>query len=252
MTPANEEMKARFEAAKNEFYDSERLRDSIGVLSEKTVHAVVKRYLEPDMQKQEIKIGSYHADIFHNGEIVEIQTRNFGTLKEKLAAFLPEYPVTVVYPIPAVKWLRWVDKESGEISARHKSPKKGSPYEVFWELYKIKQFIKHPNFRLKLIFMEMDELRFLDGWSKNKKKGSNRCDRLPGKLVAEYDFTCPQDYLELIPYELPDEFTVKDFSVAAKIHAEIGSIVLTIFMQTGIVERTGKRGRSYLYRVVED
>ncbi|MCD8119273.1 MAG: hypothetical protein LUE29_07335 [Lachnospiraceae bacterium] len=251
MILATDEMQARFSAAKHEFYTEGRERDSIGVLSEKTVHAVVKRYLEPDGDLQEVKVGKFYADIFRADGIVEIQTRNFGKLREKLAAFLPEYPVTVVYPIAERKWVRWVDKESGALSERHKSPRRGTPYDVFYELYKIRPWITHGHFRLKLLMMEMEELRYLDGWSKNKKRGSTRMDRIPGELIAEYDFTRPEDYMELVPLELTEPFSVKEFSQAARVDASVGGQVIPLLKDLGIVERVGKDGKKYIYRVKE-
>ncbi len=75
------------------------------------------------MDKQQIPIGNYVANIFTGQEIIEIQSAGFGKLREKLEAFLPEYPVTIVDPIPLIKWLIWIDEETGALSTSHKSPK---------------------------------------------------------------------------------------------------------------------------------
>ncbi len=71
----------------------------------KTVHAVLKNYYEPDEDHQEIPIENYFIDIYRAGEIIEIQTRNFNIMREKLKTFLPLYTVTIVYPIPWEKRL---------------------------------------------------------------------------------------------------------------------------------------------------
>ena len=173
----DQEAERRFAQAKETILHNIRQRDSIGVLSEKTIHAVVKNYLEPDPARQERQIGSYVADIYDGHEIMEIQTRSFRSLRDKLRLFLELCPVTVVYPIPAEKWLYWVDRESGERSGGRKSPKRGKPYDVFYELYQIKPYVLHPNFRLKLLLLSLEEYRFLDGWSRDRKKGSSRMDR---------------------------------------------------------------------------
>ena len=86
----------------------------------------------------EIPIENFVADIFDGEAVIEIQTRSFQNMRRKLAAFLPLYPVTIVYPIPHVKWLHWMDEETGEISPGRKSPKKGNAYQAFIELYKIR------------------------------------------------------------------------------------------------------------------
>ncbi len=49
---------------------------------------------------QEIPVAGYIADIFTGEEIIEIQTGNFNKMRDKLNTFLPQYPVTIVYPVP--------------------------------------------------------------------------------------------------------------------------------------------------------
>ena len=84
--------KKAFEEAKRKIIGTDRQRLGIGTLSEKTVHAILKNYYEPDEDRQEIPIGNYVADIFAGGEIIEIQTRQFDKLRGKLSAFLPCTP----------------------------------------------------------------------------------------------------------------------------------------------------------------
>ena len=78
-----------FEAAKQKIIGVDRQRLGIGTLSEKTVHAILKNYYEPDEDHQEIPIENYVADIYTDGEIIEIQTAQFNRMREKLHAFLP-------------------------------------------------------------------------------------------------------------------------------------------------------------------
>lgn len=238
-----------FEAAKRKIIGVDRQRLGIGTLSEKTVHALLKQYIEPDEDHQEIPIENYVADIFRNDEIIEIQTRQFNRMRSKLTTFLPLYPVTIVYPIPREKQVIWIDVESGELSKPRKSPLKGTPYTVFPELYKIKTFLKDPNLRLRLILMDMEEYRELNGWSKDKKKGSSRYDRIPTQLVNEVEINCLEDYMQFVPYELEGEFTVKQFAKAAHIPAKLAGIVVNILYYIGTIDRTGKTGNSYLYQV---
>ena len=241
----------RFEQAKQKIIGIDRQRLGIGTLSEKTVHAILKNYYEPDEDRQEIPIENYVADIYSDGEIIEIQTRQFNKLRDKLKTFLSLYPVTVVYPIPREKWLIWVDEESGELSKKRKSPAKGNPYVAFIELYKIKMFLKDPNLRLRFVLIDMEEYRLLNGWSKDKKKGSTRYDRIPTQLVEEVEINCPEDYMQFVPYGLEDDFTTKDFAKAAHIPVSLAQTVLNILYYVGTVERVGKQGRAYLYRVIE-
>ncbi len=243
--------KQAFQAAKDKIIGVDRQRLGIGTLSEKTVHAIIKNYLQPDEDYQEIPIENYVADIYKDGEIIEIQTRNFDKMRNKLKAFLPLYPVTIVYPIPREKWLIWIDEENGELSNPRKSPLKGTRYTVFPELYKIKMFLKDPNIRLKLILMDMEEYKLLNGWSKDKKKGSSRYDRIPTDLIEEIEINCAEDYMQFVPYELEDEFTVKEFGKTAHIPAKLAGMVVNILHYIGTIERTGKSGNAYLYKINE-
>ena len=241
----------RFEEAKNKIIGVDRQRLSIGTLSEKTVHAILKNYYEPDEDKQEIPIENFVADIYADEQIIEIQTRQFNKLREKLKAFLPLYPVTIVYPIPREKWLIWIDEESGELSKKRKSPKKGTPYMIFPELYKIKMFLKDKNLRIRPVLLDMEEYKLLNGYSKDKKKGASRYDRIPTALVEEVEINCPEDYMQFVPYDLPEQFTTKDFAKAAHITTSLSQIVINILYYVGVVERIGKQGRAYLYEVAE-
>ncbi len=240
-----------FEAAKEKIVGALRQRFGIGTLSEKTVHAILKNYYEPDEDRQEIPIEKYVADIYADGQIIEIQTGQFNRMRDKLTTFLSLYPVTIVYPIPKEKWLIWIDEETGQLSKKHKSPAKGSAYTAFPEFYKIKNFLKHKNLRIRLVFLDVEEYRLLNGWSKDKKRGSSRYDRIPVKMVEEVELTCPQDYLQFIPYELAEPFTVKEFGKAAHIPAHIAQTVLNILFYLECVERVGKKGNAFLYQVRE-
>lgn len=241
----------RFEQAKNRVIGINRQRQGIGTLSEKTVHAVLKNYYAPDTDMHEIPIENFVADIYTGAEIIEIQTRSFNTMRRKLTAFLPEYPVTIVYPIPHIKWLSWIDEETGETSPKRKSPKKGNPYQAFIELYKIRPFLKDGNLKFRFALIDMEEYRLLNGWSRDKKKGSDRYDRIPVTFVEEVCIDRREDYMQFIPYDIPEEFTAKEFAKHAKIPVRLAQTVLLILFDLEIVERVGKEGRSYLYRIRE-
>lgn len=225
----------------------ERERLGIGTLSEKTVHAVLKNYLVPKPEYHEQKCEGYVADIFYEGEIIEIQTANFNTLRRKLDVFLPKYEVTICYPIPAIKWLYWIDEETGELTTKRKSTKKGSYYEVFKELYKIKTYLDHPHLHIRLLLMDVEEYRLLNGWSRDKKKGSTRYDRIPKDLVEDFQINTVADYQKLIPEILPEKFTSEDYGKATKLTLKRAQTALNVLTYLKVVEHIGKKGRCILY-----
>ena len=97
----------------------------------------------------------------------------------------------------------------------------------------------------------MEEYRLLNGWSKDKKKGSERFDRIPVKFVEEICIDRKEDYMQLIPFELPEPFTVKEFAKQVKADTGVVGVFLLMMTELGIVNRVGKRGNSILYEVNE-
>lgn len=244
--------KNRFEEIKNRYMAAPVEKCGIGTLQEKTVHGILKNYYAPDIDMQEIPINGYVADIFTGKEIIEIQTAHFDKLRNKLEIFLQQYAVTVVYPVPYRKWISWINEETGECSPLRKSPVKGNVYKAFYELYKIKMYLKHPNLRIRILLLDMEEYRLLNGWSEDKKKGSCRFDRIPTTLEDEIVFERIEDYMQIIPYDLNEEFTVSDFAKSVKIKNKEAQKVMHILHYLNIVKRCGKKGRAYLYRVEDE
>ncbi len=241
----------RFDNAKNSVIGKKHNDNGIGTLSEKTIHAVLKNYYEPDKDCQEIPIEGYVADIFRDNAIIEIQTRGMDKLRDKLAVFLNLYPVTVVHPIPCNKWLMWIDEETGEISKKRKTPKKGTAYDAFYELYKIKDFLKNPNLTIELVMLDVEEYRNLNGWSRDKKRGSTRYDRIPISIDNIITLEQPEDYMQFVPYELDKAFTRKEFAKAANIPDNRAWSVINILINVGVLKTCGKQGRALLYSVDE-
>ncbi len=223
----------------------------IGTLNEKTLHAVLKLYYEPCEARHEIQLGRYVADIVSEEGIIEIQTRAFHKLRDKLRYFLSiSKSVTVVYPIAHIKWLCWIDSETGEISKKRQSPKTGTPYDAFYELYKIKMFLKEESLHIRLPLIDLTEYRNLNGWSQDKKKGSSRNERIPEALADEIFLDTPADYVKLIPKGLTEPFTVRDFARAAGIRKETAQQVLHIMHYICAVKRVGKKENQYLYETL--
>lgn len=241
----------RFEEARRRILvPGERERHGIGMQMEKTLHAVFKYYEDPDEDHHEIPIEGYIADIFTGSGIIEIQNGNFGKMREKLETFLPLWPVRIVYPLPHIKHVTWIDPETGAQGKRNRSPKRGSFYDAFRELCRIRPFLTAPNLSIELLLVDMEEYRLQDGWGKNGKRGSHRFDRVPVSIAGELLLDTPRDYLAFLPYELPEEFTSADLAKHAGFRRDGFSAVLLILRELGVIERTGeKRGRAWLYRI---
>lgn len=245
----NEANQIKFKEVVDNYKDISKI-DGIGTLSEKTLHKVVKNYLEPNLDFQEIKIGSYYADIFKDNKIIEIQTRQFNTLRSKLDFFLKDYDVSICYPTFSKKTINWINPDNFIIEDIRKSPKKGSIYDAFKELYKIKFLLNNPKLKLKILLIDLEEFRLLNGWSKDKKKGSYRYDQIPVELVEEVDILERRDYLKFIPDSLNKEFTSKDYSKATKLTLRRAQTALNVLRYLEIIEIVGKESKSNVYSII--
>lgn len=235
-----------------------RMPEGIGTQSERLVHAALKYYFAPDETSHEVRIRgkradgstySHVADIFQKerGHIYEIQTRGFERLRQKLEDFLGEYKVTVVYPIPHIRYISWVDPETGESSEKHKSPKTGRTSDILPEIYALPDVMLHENLEFLAVLIDMEEYRYLDGWSRDKKRGSNRMERLPLKIEKEEILKTPEDYLALVPDSLPDPFFRAELMKALRLSGRKGSNAVKVLERAGVIEHIGQIERKFIY-----
>jgi hypothetical protein len=220
----------------------------IGILAEKTFHAHVKQHIEPNVLFHEIKHNNYVLDIFYGDRIIEIQSKQFFKLIPKLNTFIDTYPITIVHPIPHIKYLSWFDFETQSYSEKRKSPKVGRMSDGIEELYSIKQLLSHPNLSIHFIYFDVLETRYLNGWSTDKKKGSQREDRIPLEYIKTEVFNHPEDYDQFLPIDLKEVFHSKDLMDALKINAKKAQLILNVLQHLNRIEQIGKEGRYKVYK----
>ena len=136
----------------------------IGTYNEKIMHLILKKYIDPDESHHEKKCCGFFADILDGSNVTEIQTGSLSPLKKKLLK-LSElgYSINVVHPIPAKKWILWLDTDSGEITKKRLSPKKGSKYNFLTELVHVLPLLMKDSIKFTVLFLEVEEYRNLNG-----------------------------------------------------------------------------------------
>ncbi|MCM1260927.1 MAG: hypothetical protein NC182_07355 [Prevotella sp.] len=228
----------------------------IGIQKEKVLHKTLKYFLCENEDCHEVKIaktskGVLYADIKIDQHIYEIQTRNFNALREKLDEFLKMYQVTIVYPIPYRKQIYKID--NGVLQSPKTSPKKGRPLEVCYELYKIKTYLNHPNLSFQLILLDVDEYRQVTEKKYYRSSGYERIVQIPKRIEQIIELSTKEDYSCLLrTYSLPQPFTSSDFAKATHLTQKKAGVALHVFTYMNIVERIGKRSRSYLYQLNQE
>ena len=220
---------------------------SIGLLKETHFHAGLKRVLAPAGASFEVAVDGYVVDAVHDGLLIEVQTRNVASMREKLAVLVPAHRLRLVLPVADRKWIvRCYDDGR---SSRRRSPRRGVAEDAFRELVSIPQLLDHPNFEVEIVLTEQEELRrFVPGkaW---RRKGWVVVGRRLLSVTGRRLLRQPADLLSFLPDRLPPLFTTADL-------AELGGYARRTAQQTtyclrslGLIETAGKQGNSFLYRV---
>lgn len=237
----------------------------IGTLREKRLHAVIKRYLCEDVTTHEIPVRDILlsddapdtkmvADVLADNHIYEVQTGGFYPLIKKLTWYLEhtDCNITVVHPMAGIKYLSWIDPNDGHVESRNKVSKRGRVKDVAKELYWLKDFIGNPRFSLRLLLLEMEEYRILDGYGKEKKSRASKYERFPTALLGDVRLHEPEDYAF---YFLPDTikdapFTAAEYTKATGIKGKAAYSMLHLMVDLGILTEGEKIGRSMSFSVV--
>lgn len=238
--------RARFEQACRQVMEGQRELCGIGTLGEKTLHAAIKQYLQPDPALREVKIGRHVVDILEGDRITEVQTRGFSALRPRLDAFLSHYQVEVVYPVARRKWLRWIDAQ-GEVSEPRRSPKLGQPMDICYELCRLPRAVGREGLSFRILLIDMEEYRLLDGWGRDGKRGSSCYERIPLSLEGEFLLRGREDLLALLPDGLPETFTVHDLQKSCKRSENFARKMKDVLEKGGAIQRCGRQGRKLLY-----
>ena len=238
-----------FAAACRAVQETGRADQGVGTLGEKTLHMVLKRMIEPDMSRHEVKLGSYVADILNERGVFEVQTRSLHKLKPKLAALLPYYPVTVVVPVIETKWLLTMDPETGELTGRRKSPRRGKTADLLGDLAYLKPLLPDPNLSFLLVRLEGEELRVR---TQGKRRPTQRLEFAPTRYLGTVPLKTTEDYAALLPPGLPETFTARELARALGLPAGQSSAAAGVLAHRGAIQLIGRRKNAYLYTISKE
>ena len=223
--------------------------NQIGTLSEKSIHSIVKEYLESDKNLHEIKVGRYIADIKRGNDITEIQTQQFKKLLGKLNYYIEcGYHTTIVYPLVENKYINWVDPSSIEVVERRKSSHRGVLQDIFKELYWVVDYLDNPLVDLTIVTLDAEEYKYLDGYGHNSKKRATKIDKVPTKVNNVVTIKSKSELSILIPDTLKDKrFTAKDFIKETKCNKRWAPSGLKLLREHEIIQIVAKKGNAFIY-----
>lgn len=194
-------------------------------------------------------VDGYFIDLIQGERLLEIQTKNFSSIKKKLGKLLENYHVHLVYPIISRRQIIRVAPETGEVLSTRRSPKKGNIYDLFTELLRIPQLILHSNLTVEAVFIIEQEMRCDDGRGSWRRRGVSIVDRSLIEVLDQQAFYSRADYLALLPNELACPFTNKELARAVKIPVTKARKVTYTLKKAGLLEEVGKNGNEILHEI---
>jgi hypothetical protein len=216
-------------------------------MKEFSLHSEIKKLYAISGDQFEVKLGNYIIDILRGNLIIEVQTKNFSALKEKLQILTKEHQVRLVYPLPEKKWITHITKEQAALNTR-KSPRRGRLTDLFSELVMIPHMIGLDNFSLEVLLIDEEEIRFNDGKGSWRRKGVSIKDRKLLKVNDRIIFQTKADYLKILPKDLNEVFTNRELAKLAKISVRTARQITYCLTKGGVIQLAGKKERALIFQ----
>ena len=221
----------------------------IGTLREKPLHASLKRWYARAGDRVEVPVDGFVIDLVREDLLIEVQTRNFSSMKRKITTLLGlGHRVRVVHPIPVDKWIVKVDAD-GTVLSRRRSPRHGDPTDVFAELVSFPDLLANSHLEIDVILTNEEEYRRHTpnrswrrrGWTTEERRLIDVVDTL---LISNKD-----DLAALMPAGLPDPFTTSDLATKLGRPRRAAQQMAYCLRIAGVIVTVGKSGNAVEYRV---
>ena len=217
-------------------------------MTEYSLHSEIKDWYKASGDKLEAKVENSRVDILRGKLLIEIQTENFSTIKNKLTKLLSNSQVRLVYPIAKIKWIVHVSK-SGKFVNRRKSPKKGKATDLFYELVYAPNLIKDSNFSLEILLIEEEELRCNDGEGSWRRKGISIKDRRLLNVFDRIVFEESQDFLQFLPKNLDTYFSNKVLAAKLGISIRLAQKISYCLRKMDAISIASKKNKELIYQI---
>ena len=214
---------------------------------ETSLHRALKqRYASATGGRSEVVLEGFRIDaVDESGLLVEVQSGPLGPLRAKLLRLLPNHRIRVVKPIVLEKRVvRRSRAEGPDLSAR-RSPKRGSPVDVFEDLVGLAHIFPNPNLVLEVLTVSIDEIRIPRRRWPGYKIVDRRLTGSLGRRVLERS----ADLWGLLPgdHDWTEPFTTADIARRIERPLWIAQRVAYCLRLSGAALSIGKRGNHRVY-----
>jgi len=218
--------------------------------NESSLHSAVKSWIAEDGDRFEVVIDGFVVDIVRGDFLIEVQTRNFSAVKEKICRLIKNHRVRLVYPIAARKWIVHINEDEAKVLKRRLSPKKGRLIELFGELVRIPHLVKEKNFELEVLMVEEEEIRCNDGRGSWRRRGVSIRNHYLKGVVDRTIFRCVEDYVHFLPNDLVQPFTSRDLAMHLGTSLRLARCMTYCLQKMGVLQIEGKNGRALQFKTL--
>ena len=220
---------------------------------ETTLHRQLKEHFCEPGARIEVPLGRYRIDVVNGDRLVEIQRSGLAAIRDKVNKLVSDgYQVDVVKPLVARKRLVKLTSIDGIVKSRRWSPLKATMLDVFDELLYFTRVFPHPNLRMLIPLVDVEEIRY-PGHGRRRRKRKNDFevkDRLMLDIHETRIFKSVMDLQELLPDDLPKKFDTSELAAGLGVPRHQAQRIGYVLRKTGVAKEVGKRGNAILYRLV--
>ncbi len=236
----------------------------INTYNESSLHKSIKTLYAQDYNGQtEVERFGHIYDIVTETSVIEIQTGNLSKLLPKILDTLDHgLKVKIVWPLVESKWIE-SRNENDEILSCRKSPVRQSIYNLFDEITGLYPVLLHPDFSLDVIRVTTIEkrTRYTDpvqtpNKSRRFRKNYLKTGKELKEIISVQTFSKAEDYINLIPFSLEEEFCAKDLTGKLRSDKALPSsaskkahITMWVLRKMELLEETSVKNRSHYYKI---
>jgi hypothetical protein len=139
--------------------------------------------------------------------------------------------------------------EGGKLLRMRKSPRQGKLWDLFKVLLYAPELPGLAGLSIELAPVDILEQRVQDGRGSWRRRGARILDKSLTACYPPVLLAAPMDYYRFLPFKGREAFTRRDLAERAQIDADLAGKTLYVLLKMGLVRRTEKQGRSWVYRL---
>jgi len=222
---------------------------TIGTLREGPLHRSLKAWYHEPGDRVEVPVDGFVIDLVRGDLLIEVQTRGFSSMRQKLRSLLDEgHRIRIVHPIATERRIVRIEDDGTMLSSR-RSPKRGRPSDIFSELVSFPELMLHPGLEIDLLLTVEEEHRSRATGRAWRRHGWAVRERTLVDVVGSIHLAGTDDLVSLVPEGLPPAFTTADLAGRTPSSLRAAQHMAYCLRRVGAFVEDGKRGNAIVYRL---